>query len=369
MNEKTLQEQLDEVNAKLSAEKDLGSQKDAEKIAVLEQQQADILKAIMDATQATALADQEQAIQLKIESETREVEYFLDNLEFDGVGMRELFVNEERYQLGRIVVQGKLIEFIEKYNDQIKIIQIENNQLQRQYDSLSSEYDKLVIEIGQVGNKLSEAIARAEDAESKRDAAVAKADGMEILVQEKQAQIDILRTENAVGAVNAPYVVDLEARREEARAIAESIKASRIKVYDVTPDNVINPKNYTAKRVDNDEEVTYNWTQEKKYEVMDTEQVLQFRNEHAQENNLPDLTLVNPVISEVVAPDITVTAEQFRSGMDSAQEDENVSQMDSGGAEVSGYAQGMAPSAQLENRIAALEADVKALKLRNGMVA
>lgn len=322
MSEQTLQDQLTEVENKLAMENQKGAEKNPTIVAGLERQQSDLIKSIEQ-------TEQDQAAQLRIQTETKEVEYFLDNLEFNGITMRELFMDEQRYQFGRIAVQAKLIEFVERYNDEIKIIQIEHKeferaaadrelQLQRQNDELQKItadkhkeledsvriYEEMSVKINSLERELS-------DIESKRDAAVSKADGLELLVSEKQAQIDILREESFVGARNVPNVINLESQKQQMQALAEQIKANRIRIYDVVPDNEINPRSYTAKRCDNGEEVTYNWTQERNYTIeKDEALVSQFRQQHAQgpvQDNPLDETnvaveVVTPALPEVTFP-------------------------------------------------------------------
>jgi hypothetical protein len=259
--DKTLQEQLTGVEALLEQEKAKGPQKDADVIARLEQQQADVLLK-MDAEKAKV--EQEAAQKVVIQTATVDAAYFLDNLVIEGLTMRQLTAGESEYQMLRIGVQSELISRAEKLAG-----------LQKMIDSLAKVNEQMSMEHGKL-------ILDKEDAESKRDAAMAKVDGLELLVSEKQAQIDILRNEIAVGAQQAYKVVDLDAQAQQMKELADKIKASRIHVYDVVPDNDINPKNFTAKRVDNGESITYNWTQENNYIVLkDEAEVSRFRDQHA----------------------------------------------------------------------------------------
>ena len=136
------------------------------------------------------------------------------------------------------------------------------------------------------------------------------------------SHVDDLRKEIAVGARNAYTVIDSEEQGKQMKELADRIKASRIHVYDVVPDSEINAKNYTAKRADNGEEVTYNWTQAKNYiEIKDAAEVERFREQFSNQNAVQDSTLGNdeipnvtqeetfPTIPSAIAPEINVPAE------------------------------------------------------------
>jgi hypothetical protein len=272
-------------------------------------------------------AEQNEAAQkVVIQEATQKADYFLDNLVVEGLTMSQLSASDEAYQLLRMAVQSKIVELEGQAVNDLKLLELSHKeelraaedrelQLQRQNDELQKEINdgiKTTLElVGKLKkeqeNGTEQALLR-KDAESKRDAAMAKVDGLELLVSEKQAQIDILRTENAVGASKAPYVIDMEVQRAQMKELADQIKASRIHVYDVKPDNDINPKNYTAKRADNDQEVSYNWTQRNKYiELKDEEEVNRFRQQHAEQSAVSNPTLdpayqIQP-IAEVTAPE------------------------------------------------------------------
>lgn len=66
------------------------------------------------------------------------------------------------------------------------------------------------------------------DAESKRDAAVAKAEGLELLLTEKEAHIQTLRDENAIGASRTVNITAIEAS-DRLAALVEKSKNAKIK--------------------------------------------------------------------------------------------------------------------------------------------
>jgi len=249
-----------------------------------------------------AKAEQEAAQQTRIEEATADAAYFLDNLVIEGLTMRELSGGEDQYQMLRIAVQTKIITQAEEYSKQINAIQAEET---AQQNVLKKQIEEL-----QYLNKL-----ELSDLQSKLSNAASEIDRL-------NSHVDDLRKEIAVGARNAYTVIDSEEQGKQMKELADRIKASRIHVYDVVPDSEINAKNYTAKRADNGEEVTYNWTQAKNYiEIKDAAEVERFREQFSNQNAVQDSTLGNdeipnvtqeetfPTIPSAIAPEINVPAE------------------------------------------------------------
>lgn len=277
----TLQQQLDEVEALITAEKAKGANKDQAVLDGLEQRQAVILMQMDD---AKVKAEQEQAAQLRIQDATEQAAYFLDNLVIEGMTMRELCAGEAEYQVLKISVQNKIINMAEESSRLLAESQAEDaarqNELKKQNEILQKKVEEESKEaaedhetIRQLRSDLAQSQLESKDFESKLKNATAEIDRL-------NSQVDDLRKEIAVGARNAYKVTDVE-QTQQLKQLADQIKASRIHVYDVTPDSEINPKNYTAKRADTGEEVTYNWTQSKNYiEIKDAAEVERFRNEH-----------------------------------------------------------------------------------------
>jgi hypothetical protein len=86
-------------------------------------------------------------------------------------------------------------------------------------------------------------------------------------------------------------VVDTEQQKAEMEALAEKIKADKT-IYDLVPDQTINPKNYTAKLASNGETITFNWTQKNSFIIIvDPNEVEQFRTKYAEKYNLSDIPL------------------------------------------------------------------------------
>lgn len=316
-----LQDQLTEIEAQIAEEVAKGGDKDQNTLAALEQKQAVIL---MQMDEEQTKQQQEAAQQVRIEQATAQAAYFLDNLVIEGLTMRELCVDEPQYQMLRIAVQNKLINLAEDHIKNIGEVQADENAqrvvIQAQLDAAQKKIednDREAFEdhetIRQLRADLHQAQLEVTDTQSKLKNA-----GDEI--ERLNSQVDDLRKEIAVGARNAYKVTDVE-QTQQLKQLADQIKAARIHVYDVEPDNVINPKNYTASRADNGEQVTYNWTQAKNYiEIKDPNEVEQFRQQFANQNVVPDISLAEPIqdsltevplptIPSVTAPEVDVPAE------------------------------------------------------------
>lgn len=251
------------------------------------------LQGIQDAREAVA------AQQTRIEEATAQAAYFLDNLVIEGMTMRELCAGEAEYQVLKISVQNKIISMAEESSRLLAESQAEDaarqNELKKQieiYKAKAEEESKEAAEdhetIRQLRVDLAQSQLERNDFEAKLNNAGAE-------IERLNSQVDDLRKEIAVGARNAYKVSDVE-QTEQLKQLADQIKASRIHVYDVVPDNVINPKNYTATRADNGEPVTYNWTQAKNYiEIKDAAEVERFRQQFANKEAVQDIPLDEPV--------------------------------------------------------------------------
>src|SRR5574341_414958 len=253
-----------------------------------------------------AKAEQEAAQQTRIEEATADAAYFLDHLIIEGLTMRELSGGDDQYQMLRIAVKTKIITQAEEYSKQISTIQAEENtqkallkeqleQMQKKQEEDNKQaYDDMEL-IKHLESELAQSKLETIDYQTKLRNAVDEIDRL-------NSHVDDLRKEIAVGARNAYKVIDSEEQGKQMKELADRIKASRIHVYDVVPDREINPKNYTAKRADNGEEVTYNWTQTKNYiEIKDENEILQFRNQHAsKKSDIQDSTLVQKSSDDIV---------------------------------------------------------------------
>lgn len=232
------------------------------------------------------------------------------------------------------VVKEALIENDNEHNERNGQLETKIESIRNLFEEKRKECEEKDTLIETLRRQLTQTVIEKEDAEAKRDAAV-----------EEKRQREAKESEDL-----AKMIADEKAEKE--RREAES-KAKRT-VYDLVPDSDINPKNYTAKLASTGETITFNWTQRNFYKVLtDENEVSQFRAEHSQASNLPDITLVGADIFEVTAP--TFSDEQFRPSLGSVQESEEVRSENTGDADIRGHAEGVSgaavTAAQLEQRL------------------
>ena len=322
MSENREQELLKKIES--NKEKRIQNAANESKLRAIEEEDAAYQAELEQIQQAKS--EQEAAQQTRIEEATMAAAFFLDNLVIEGLTMRELCAGEDQYQMLRIAVQTDKINQAEEYSKQINAIQAEENTqkslLKQQLENVQKkqeEDNKQAYEDMELIKHLESELAQSKletiDYQTKLRNATDEIDRL-------NSHVDDLRKEIAVGARNAYKVIDSEEQGKQMKELADRIKASRIHVYDVVPDSEINAKNYTAKRADNGEEVTYNWTQAKNYiEIKDPNEVEQFRQQFANKEAVSDSALGNeevvnvtpevtfPEIPSAIAPEVNVPAE------------------------------------------------------------
>jgi hypothetical protein len=189
-----------------------------------------------------------------------------------------------------------------KYADLESKYNTDTTKLRSERDTFKKDSEDSDQVIESLRLQLSQAVIERDDAFAKRDAAVE-----EKKQRDAQESADLQK-----------MIADEQAEKE--RKAAED-RAKRT-VYDVVPDNDINPKNYTAKLASTGETVTFNWTQKNFYTVLtDEAEVSQFRAQHAEQSAVPDPALDTPVdvptipaIPEVTAPEAQFPKDPVQSG-------------------------------------------------------
>ncbi|WP_339259569.1 hypothetical protein MKZ12_07220 [Paenibacillus sp. FSL R5-0713] len=257
------QERIEQLRYELSIEKQRGAMADAGKIVDIEEEIAYLEKQ-------------------NVEESQQQVAYIMDNMDLDGVTMRDMFKNdtpesaESAYQVVRIVVQNTLLERDEHWMVQIKELQERLAAETAAKDAALAKADeageanaKLVTELRDVRSELL-------DMESKRDAAVAQLEEVKAEVRQKESHIDDLRQQIAVGAVQATKVIDvgdtMAAWKEQKKREEEAKPA----IYDVEwVDNKRSMKR--GKLAATDEVITFNYLEAGKYREVSAEEAPQFR--------------------------------------------------------------------------------------------
>ncbi|WP_229729640.1 hypothetical protein [Paenibacillus silvae] len=220
--------------------------------------------------------------QQHVEEAQQEVAYIMDNLDLEGVTMREMFKNESTesaeaaYQVVKIAVQNALLQRDEHWMTEVKDLRerlaaetASKDAAQSAADEAGEANAKLVTEIRDVRMEL-------EDTASKRDAAVNQLEEAKAEIARLNSHIDDLRQQLAVGAANAVKVIDagdaMAAWKEQKKREEEAKPA----IYDIQPmDN--RGANFKAKLAATDEEITFNYLEKGKYREVSAEEAPQFR--------------------------------------------------------------------------------------------
>ncbi|OMF00277.1 hypothetical protein BK124_11510 [Paenibacillus amylolyticus] len=269
------QERIEQLRYELSIEKQRGAMADAGKIVDIEEE--------------IAYLELE-----RVEESQQQVAYIMDNMDLDGVTMRDMFKNdtpesaESSYQVVRIVVQNTLLQRDEHWMVQIKDLQerlaaetAAKDVAQAKADEAGEANAKLVTELRDVRSELL-------DVESKRDAAVAQLEEVKAEVRQKESHIDDLRQQIAVGAVQATKVIDVGDAMAAWKEQKQREEEAKPAIYDVEwADD--KRSTYTAKLAASDEVITFNYLEKGKYREVSAEEAPQFRltqeSEHRDEDH------------------------------------------------------------------------------------
>lgn len=254
------QERIGELKYELNVEKQRGAMADAGKIAEIEQQIAEI----------------EQA------EAAEQMAYILDNLRVGDSNIQEFFLNatEERanisYEVVRDAVQGLLLDREQYWKEQ-------HDQIQSQYELERSEREKLQASetAGAEANvklvaELNDTLFLLEDAESKRDAAVAQSEEKDATIDKLNKEITELKKQLSVASVATPKTVDTGdsyARWKEQR---QKEDAERPAIYNVREGDRAKTF-YLAQLAETDEEIRIPWMFIKNYREVSAEEAPQFR--------------------------------------------------------------------------------------------
>lgn len=264
------QENIEQLRYELNVERQRGAMADAGKIEEIERQIAEL--------------EQEN-----VEVSQQEVAYLMDNMDLDGMSMRDMFRNESAetaeaaYQFLRIAVQNTMLQRDEQW-------MARNKELEERLAAETAAKDAAVAKADEMGEKNAELVTQLrdtkgllEDAEAKRDAAAAQLEESKAEVARLNSHIDDLRQEIAVGAVNTVKVIDPAdalAHYKEQKRIAEEEKkraeAAKPAIYDVQWGD--NKKSfYIAKLAATDEEIKIPYLTKGAYREVSAEEAPQFR--------------------------------------------------------------------------------------------
>ncbi|OZB90074.1 hypothetical protein [Paenibacillus sp. XY044] len=346
MSIQELEQKVEELRYSIHSEYQRGAMRDEDKIADL-QQQLDDLTQQLDVEQR--LAQHEE----RVEENQTQIAYILDNLTVEDVSMRELCNNEAAYQLLRTVVQQTMMDREEKLLSEIKSTKDQLDAAKTERDNTQKQYDEMYEVSAQQVKEIANLKAELEDTERKRDAAAAELDEAKAEIARLNSQVDDLRKEIAVGAVNAVQVVDVKDALDNYKKQKQLDEASKPAIYDVQQTD-LKGSTFTAKLAETNEQITFGWIERNKYKEVTAQEAEVFRAEYLArqaeketERNQDDLALGS---GAVVIP----TDSQFQK--ESESQLDGVDQGDTDGALETEAAGSVAERLQaLEQRVTLLE--------------
>ncbi|MNH83829.1 hypothetical protein D3C73_362340 [compost metagenome] len=287
-----------------------------------------------------------------VEETQSQVVNTLDNLRVGDKSLRELFLNatpeeaEAAYQVWSIVVKNEMLEVTAKPLQDIKDLNEELAAAKANADTIQKNYDALYEEAASLRTELAKIKADLADAESKRDAAVTRYETAEEEVKRLNSQVDDLRKEIAVGAANAPKVIDVGTAYDNYIKEKQKNEANKPAIYDVEAMDMRGSR-YKAKLASTDEAIEFSYLEKNKYREVTAQEAESFRREYEAQRDSEDTAQPGNDVEAQVTP---TQGDQPVNGVDEI----NVP------VEVAGKT--------LEERVAALEAVVFA-KTENGEAA
>ncbi len=311
-----LKEQIEQVQAELHAENQLGSSRDRNKIVELEETLAEY-------SQKLDAEEREIQHKAKVEESHNNIAHTLDNLVISGVTVRELFLNETRegaeaaYQAFQIAYkqmmmdqQEEFLKEIKSYKDQLANAKVESEaqikEQQKKYDDLYEESAKQRYEASAKVHELENAL---EEMGRKRDAAVTRAEEAEAEVKRLESQVDDLRKEIAVGPRRAVEVVEIgsdaaieawKRQRELAEEKKRAEQDSKILIYNVQPLDHRRSK-FQAQYAKNDEVFVDSYLYFANYREVTAEEAEQFRRS-TEKSNGETVATPGESVEEVLVP-------------------------------------------------------------------
>lgn len=228
----------------------------------------------------------EQAKQVRIETALTETAVAVDNMDIDGMSLRDLCIDEQAYQFVKIAFQSMLNAKDTKYIEELAVIQAGHKEELRaaaereanlifQVRAKEQVIDELNNEAVEYRKLINTLEFERDQAHQVRDNAAAEIEGYKLAVAEKQEQIDKLRAEIAVGAKEAVKVD----QTEQLRQAKEAFLASRIKVTNIRWTDPIKQREYNAELVTTGETITFNRLEKGKYLEVTAEEAERFRAE------------------------------------------------------------------------------------------
>ncbi|MCM3703819.1 hypothetical protein [Paenibacillus macerans] len=264
-------QELEQAKYELNTENQRGSLADAGKIAALKAKIEGLAKLIEEKEQTAA----HEAIVSAV-----------DDMVINGTPLRELFeisnpeMEEMAYRIVSTAWKQSLLEAAEKAKQDIAAERAEKESILAQLEAESEEREILQAENKTLSSENSSFLLAIADAESKRDAAAAELEEAQKEIKRLNTQVDDLRKEIAVGAANAPKVIDIGESLDAWKAAKAAEEASKVAIYDVEPVDFKQSK-FVAKLAETGEEIEFGYLEKNKYREVTAEEAEVFRTEYA----------------------------------------------------------------------------------------
>ena len=272
-----LQEQLNDVQARMTAEKEKGLDRNPQLIAELEREEADLLKQIMDEEKDREWLEQQKQIQQehveRVEQSTAEIANILDGLVIEGLRMPQLTSDEKSYQLLSIAVQKLCAGQADKFSRAIVEMQEQHAEGRRAWDDretqLQRQIEYLQDQIKLVGEDRDQMKRERDDFQKKLSNAAEELRLEQEETKRLSAKVEEMQVEAAIGVRGQINSINTD---EQIRQLAEEIKNSRIKVTGIRWEDEIRKTHKLAERADTGEMIRFHYFEEGKYLEVDTEE-------------------------------------------------------------------------------------------------
>ncbi len=263
-------QELEQAKFELNTENQRGSLADASKVAVLKARIEELTKKIEEEEQAAA----HEAIVSTV-----------DEMVIGETPLRELFdisnpeMAEMAYRIVSKAWKQSLLEAAEKAKQELDAERAEKELALGMLEEVGAEKEDIQVSLKKVMQEKVELANLLQDAESKRDAAADELEEAKKEIKRLNAQIDDLRKEIAVGAANAPKVIDIGESMKEWVAAKAAAEAAKPAIYDVKAIDYKQSR-FTAKLAETDEPIEFGYLEKNKYREVTAEEAEVFRAEY-----------------------------------------------------------------------------------------
>lgn len=263
-------QELEQAKFELNTENQRGSLADASKVAALKARIEELTKKIEEEEQAAA----HEAIVSTV-----------DDMVIGETPLRELFdisntdMAEKAYRVVSTAWKQSLLEAAENAKKELDAERFEKETALGMLEEVSAEKEDIQVSLKKVMQEKYDLANQLEDAEAKRDAAAAELEEAKKEIKRLNNELDDLRKEIAVGAANAPKVIDIGESMAEWQAAKAAAEAAKPAIYDVHPTD-FKQSRFTAKLAETDEPIEFGYLEKNKYREVSASEAEVFRAEY-----------------------------------------------------------------------------------------